>query len=808
MIRSLLLFTIASSVAQQPAVFVFVQKNCAGCHNEKMKSGDVDLASLSTAKSFETDRLIWEKVVDKMKNGQMPPPGVPRPSADVVTEITKTLEAEFTRQDRAIKPDAGRVTARRLNKTEYNNTMRDLLGIDLQPADGFPSDNTAFGFDNISDALILSPAQLENYMDAAERTVRTAMFGPAKLKPAAVHYSSPVRLNDQRGKSALPADLFHYDETGLSTLHSMHVMHRFPVDGTYNFRIVLNGHRPNQSESAHPALWIDGKMIKEFEVDATDLEGQIVEVRAPVTAGSHLLSASYLRTYHGLPATYGGPEPSKRPPEPLINPRGKLSDKDIETLRKYGTRIKTDGTETRVDNRFESLDVGGPFEQVTAAPPSALKKIFICGHAPGKHVEACARVVVRGFAGRAFRRPPTAEEVNQFVGFVTLARKHGDSLEEGIATALQAVLVSPAFLYRIERDPLTRSGKTSAPVGGYEMASRLSYFLWSTMPDAELLRVAGQGGLRQPAVLTAQVKRMLRDPKSRALVEEFAGQWLQFKNIDAMKPDPEKFPVFDDALRLAMRRETELFLENVIQNDRSVLELLDADYTFLNERLARFYGIAGVMGPEFRKVDMSKSSRGGGVLAHASVLTVSSYSTRTSPVLRGKWILENLLNAPPPPPPPSVPPLDDSKIGSTGTLRQQMEVHRKNPACASCHSLMDPLGFGLENFNAIGAWRTEDGKFPVDAKGTLPDGKSFSNPRELKAILKTNRDPFIAGLTEKLLTYALGRGLERFDKPAMAAIARNATDQEFKFSALILAIVNSLPFEERRVKESIPIARK
>ena len=257
-----------------------------------------------------------------------------------------------------------------------------------------------------------------------------------------------------------------------------------------------------------------------------------------------------------------------------------------------------------------------------------------------------------------------------------------------------------------------------------------------------------------------------------------------------------------------MRRETELFLENVIQNDRSVLELLDADYTFLNERLARFYGIAGVMGPEFRKVDMSKSSRGGGVLAHASVLTVSSYSTRTSPVLRGKWILENLLNAPPPPPPPSVPPLDDSKIGSTGTLRQQMEVHRKNPACASCHSLMDPLGFGLENFNAIGAWRTEDGKFPVDAKGTLPDGKSFSNPRELKAILKTNRDPFIAGLTEKLLTYALGRGLERFDKPAMAAIARNATDQEFKFSALILAIVNSLPFEERRGKESIPIARK
>ena len=321
------------------------------------------------------------------------------------------------------------------------------------------------------------------------------------------------------------------------------------------------------------------------------------------------------------------------------------------------------------------------------------------------------------------------------------------------------------------------------------------------MPDAELLRVAGQGGLRQPAVLTAQVKRMLRDARSRALVEEFAGQWLQFKNIDVVKPDPEKFPMFDDGLRLAMRRETELFLENVIRQDGSALELLDANYTFLNERLARFYGVPGVTGPEFRRVDMSKTERGGGVLAHASVLTVSSYSTRTSPVLRGKWILENLLNAPPPPPPPSVPPLDDSKVGSTGTLRQQMEAHRKNPACASCHSRMDPLGFGLENFNAIGAWRTEDGKFPVDATGTLPDGRSFQKPAELKAILKSNREAFLTGLTEKLLTYALGRGLERYDKPAMAAIAKKATEQEFKFSALILAIVNSLPFEERRVKE-------
>src|SRR6266702_4355766 len=325
-----------------------------------------------------------------------------------------------------------------------------------------------------------------------------------------------------------------------------------------------------------------------------------------------------------------------------------------------------------------------------------------------------ARHVSR-FACRAFRRPATPQEVDQLLGFFALARKQGDSFEEGIATALQAVLVSPNFLYRMERDQPPPPGQSSVPVSQYELASRLSYFLWSSMPDAELLRAAAQGSLRRPPVLTAQVKRMLHDAKSFALVENFAGQWLQFKNIDVVRPDLQRFPEFDDGLRLAMRRETELFIDNIIRNDGSVMELLDANYTFLNERLARFYGIAGVTGPDFRRVDVSGTPRGGGILAQASVLTVSSYSTRTSPVLRGKWILENLLNAPPPAPPADVPPLDDSKAGQSGTLRQQMEEHRKNPACASCHASMDPLGFGLENFNAIGAWRTEDGKFPVDA---------------------------------------------------------------------------------------------
>jgi hypothetical protein len=791
--------------AGSPDVFALIQKSCASCHNATVKSGDVDLATLRTAKTFEEDREIWEKVVEKLDLGQMPPPGLPRPEAESVKEVTRWLESEFARQDRAIQPEPGRVAPHRLNRAEYNNTIRDLLGIDIRPADNFPADVAAHGFDNIGDALNLTPGLLENYVDAAERAVRTALFGPERMKPAAVHYSAPVRINDTRGSSSLPKDLFHYDETGLSTRHSAHFIHRFPVDAEYSFRLVLNGHRPNQSEPARPALFIDGKLVHEFEADATDLEGQIVECRARVTAGEHLLSETYLRNYHGLPPRYNGPEPSKRPPEPLINPRGQLTAKDIETLRKYGTKIKTDAIETRVDNRFESIDIGGPFNQAAGPSPENVRRIFVCGHAPGKHTDACARTILTSFTTRAFRRPAAAGEVQEYLGYVNLARKQGDSLEEGIALALQAVLVSPSFLYRIERDPQAAPGRTWSPVSAYELATRLSYFLWSSMPDAELLRAAGQGHLRQPTVLNAQVMRMLRDPKASALAENFGGQWLQFKNIDVVRPDIERFPTFDDGLRQAMRRETGMFLENLIRNDGSVLDLLDANYSFLNERLARFYGIAGVTGPEFRRVDMSGTERGGGILAQASVLTVSSYSTRTSPVLRGKWILENLLNAPPPPAPPGVPPLEEGKAGQSATLRQQMEEHRKNPVCASCHSRMDPLGFGLENFNAIGEWRTQEGKFPVDASGALPDGRTFQTPAQLKAILKADRDVVVRGLTARLLIYALGRGLERYDKPAVAEIAAKLPSQDYKFSQLILGIVNSLPFQMRSAREAGPV---
>jgi hypothetical protein len=785
--------------AQSPDVLAFVKAHCAGCHNAALKSGDVDLGSLSSS-TFESERPTWEKVVEKLSVGQMPPPDSPRPPAETTKAVVAWLESEFARQDRLVRPAAGRVSARRLNRAEYNNTIRDLLGVDVRPADNFPADTAAFGFDNNSDALNLSPELLEKYLDAAEMAVRTALFGPPQMKPAVTHYPAPVRINDTRGRSSLPSDLFHYDESGLSLPYSAHFLHRFPVDAEYRFRLVLNGHRPNQSEPARPALFLDNRLIGETEIDATDLEGQIVEFRARVTAGDHLVSASYLKNFEGLPPSYNGPNPSKRPAVALITPRGALSEKDIETLRKYGTRIKTDAVETRVDNRFEAIDIGGPFGQEPGASAASLRRIYVCGHAPGKHVDACARTILTGFLGRAFRRPASAAEIREHMAYVELARKQGDSFEEGIATALEAALVSPKFLYRVERDRQPAAGRAESPIGDFELASRLSYFLWSSTPDDELLRVAGQGTLRQAAVLDAQLTRMLRDPKSSALVENFAGQWLQFKNIDVVRPDLERFPMFDEGLRLAMRRETELFLENLIRNDGSVLELLDADYTFVDERLARFYGIPGVTGPGFRRVDVGGTPRGGGILSHASVLTVSSYSTRTSPVLRGKWILENLLNAPPPAPPPGVPPLDEAKAGVSGTLRQQMEEHRKNPACASCHSRMDPLGFGLENFNGIGAWRTADGKFPVDASGALPDGRTFQSPAQLKAILKQDREIFVRALAEKLLTYALGRGLERFDRPALAAITGKLASGDYRFSQLVAGIVNSLPFQMRSAR--------
>jgi hypothetical protein len=532
-------------------------------------------------------------------------------------------------------------------------------------------------------------------------------------------------------------------------------------------------------------------------VDRPDLSGKVVELRARVTAGDHWVAATLVRLYEGLPASYGGPNPSKRPlPKREFKPRPGATPEQIEAGRK---RFEESLLQVAPANeaRISNLDVVGPYEPARGPSRKSLERVYACGHTDGRHGKGCPRQIVEALARRAYRRPVGAADVAPLLRLFDQGRGKGGSFEDGLRLALQAMLVSPDFLFRIEEQRPASGSERFRPIGPHELASRLSYFLWASMPDDELLRRADDGSLGEPAVLEKELRRMLADPKAVALVDAFGGQWLQFRALEAATPNRDRFPDFDDYLRLSMRRETELLLETVVREDRSILELIDARYTFLNERLARHYGVAGVTGPEFRKVDLAGTQRRG-ILSHASVLTVSSYPTRTSPVLRGKWILENILAAPPPDPPAGTPRLDEATVGKNATLRQQLDAHRTGPSCAACHSRMDPLGFALENFDAIGAWRVKDGEFPVDAKGSLPDGRSFTGPEEMTAILAGDRDAFAACATEKLLTYALGRGLERQDRRTVKTIAARVAEKGYHFSALVQEIVNSLPFRMKR----------
>ncbi|MEJ7711811.1 MAG: DUF1592 domain-containing protein [Pyrinomonadaceae bacterium] len=805
--------SLSPGLAQRPesagdfekSVQPFLEKNCYMCHSSQLKSGELNLEAYKTALGVVKDRVTWEHVLQKVRSGEMPPKGMPRPDEAELKAFTNWVESEFERSDQLAKPDPGRVTARRLNRAEYNNTVRDLLGVDLHPADDFPQDDSGYGFDNIGDVLSLSPVLMEKYLVAAEKVARTALFGPEQLKPTL------LRLRVQ-GRRIDPATIpqSDYDLTGLSLPNAIHVAHRFPVDGEYIIRVFLGGVRPASSEPLQLGLWIDGKQtqtvafdpegVASFSDDRQDFAGMTQEFRTKITAGDHSVAVSILRMYEGLPASYGGPSPSKRPspPAPEFEPRpNEKPERTAERRKRFEARIteKVPVNEARVN----SLEVGGPYEQVKGPAAGSLKKVYTCGHLNGHHQSRCTRKIVSDLAHRAYRRPVTPQEVVRLLGLVSTVQQKGDSFEEGLALALQAMLVSPHFLFRIEKDQKTTGVVDGAhPISQHELASRLSYFLWSSMPDEELMRLADLQQLRKPAILAAQVQRMLKDPKSSALIENFGGQWLELRRLESIKPDRERFTEFDEYLRLSMRHETEKFFESIVREDRSILDFIDGNYSFINERLAQFYKIPGIKGPEFRRVDLSGNTQRSGVLTQASILTVSSYATRTSPVLRGKWVLENILNAPPPPPPPGVPNLDEAAVGASASLRQQLEQHRQNVTCSSCHSRMDPLGFGLENYDAIGGWRTQDGKFPIDASGSLPDGRSFTGSHELKVILKTDRDAFAQGLTEKLLTYALGRGLENYDKRTVKEIARQMPANNYQFSSLVLEIVNSLPFQMRR----------
>ncbi len=804
----------------QAAAQPLLAKSCAMCHNAKLKTAEVDFTQFKTDADAEQGTEVWEKAVEKLRNGSMPPPGLPRPKQADIDLAMKWMDAEIARAADRARPDPGRVTVRRLNRSEYNNTVRDLLGVDIRPADEFPQDDSGYGFDNIGDVLSISPVLMERYLGAADKLVRAALYGHEKMKPVVVRHQPPSPKFPLLDKA-----IADYDVTGLNMPSALHSMHWFPVDADYTFHVALEGRRPNGSEPVQIGVWLDGKQIQTLTIDAPsdgssiDLFGRQSEFKLRVPQGEHWLAASILRVYEGLPPSYGGPNPSTRPEPPPPDPKkfakippNATPEQAAQAIEVAAEKIKKNHVPAnRVYVHY--MEIVGPYNQQLGPSAESRKLIFVCGH-QHQHTASCPRLILSHFARRAFRRPVTAGDLQPYLDLYAQARKQGSNFDDSIGIALQAILVSPDFLFRIEA-PAQQQARASAlhnaryspsaaavegdiqKLSDYALASRLSYFLWSTMPDDNLMRDADQHVLHRPEVLRAQVTRMLKDPRSQALADNFAGQWLELRKLESDSPDHDKFPEFDEYLRMSMRQETELFFEDLVHNDRSILEFLDSKSTFVNQKLADFYGIPDVTGTEFRKVSLEGMPRSG-VLTQASVLTVSSYATRTSPVLRGKWVLENMLNSPIPPPPPNVPRLNEDTVGLGASMRTQMEEHRKNPMCASCHQKMDPIGFAFENYNAIGEWRDKDGKWPIDASGKLPDGRSFVGALQLEQIYRNQPQQFAECVTEKLLTYALGRGLERYDRPTVKDIVRKISQRDYRFSDLVLEIVNSMPFEMRR----------
>ncbi len=726
------------------AVKPILTETCVGCHNDRMASGGLNVLAFSTLGSISEQREGWEKILQKIGSGEMPPKGIPRPSDAQIDAMMKFVRGEFDWADRNVKPDPGRVTARRLNRNEYSNTIRDLLAVDFRAEKDFPSDDSGYGFDNIGDVLTISPVLMEKYINAAERIAARAIGADPLPKPLEAQYHA-------KDKTIRRPDVSTIEAT-----------HRVEWDGEYTVRIGLPGERAADAKPVTMNFYMDGKLLHSAQVETKP--SKLVyfnpysdeEMHLTLPEGDHVFRAAFMN-------------------DDFV--KG-LSEKDAYNSKK---------------NKFiDSITFVGPFASKTEK--ASRKKILICDPNSG---QACVEKIVATVARRAYRRPVTKPEVAALMKFVAMAKAEKQTTEQGVQLALQAILVSPHFLFRIERDPDPNDPSKVHKISEIELASRLSYFLWSSTPDDELLSLAEANKLRPPGVLDAQVKRMLADERAAAFASNFAGQWLETRNLDSVKPDPQKFPEWGADLRDAMKSETRLFFEWVLRENRPMSDFLDARYTFLNDRLARHYGIAGVTGPEFRRVELTTDQRGG-ILSQAAVLTVSSYPTRTSPVIRGKYVLQNILGTPPPPPPPDVPALDEKAVGSTGSLRQQLGVHRANAICASCHNKMDVLGFGLENYDAIGRWRTMDGKFPIDASGTFPNGKSFTTPAQMSELLKGNLPEFSRCLTEKMLTYALGRGVERYDRRALNDINAKLAADDYRFQTLLNEIVRSLPFQSRR----------
>ena len=759
----------ASEIAAHGAL---LRRYCLTCHNQSLLERGTVPVELESAdlESVPAQADVWEKVIRKVRTGTMPPLGRPRPEAAAADRLAAWLEAELDRAA-AARPNPGRtVPLHRLNRTEYQNAIRDLLALDVDAAALVPADDQSYGFDNIAGVLKVSPTLLERYMNAARQVSRLAV-GASPMAPAGETFRIVSDLSQYQHQDGLP----------FGTRGGLSVEYNFPRDGEYEIELALLDlfagapiREPHQLEVS-----VDGERVRVFRLAPVDPDSdqgaayntgpEDLRVRVPVAAGPRTVTAAFIKKTDAL----------------------------AESVRQPFDRPHGEGDYLLYQPHLGTLTITGPFDATGVEDTPTRRRIFVCRPANAAEEAPCARQILASLARRAYRRPVTGRDLLPLVSFYDEGRLAG-GFEAGIERALRALLVSPDFLFRVVSDPAGAEPGTPYRLSDLELASRISFFLWSSLPDDELLEAAEGGGLQDPAVVEAQVRRMLADPRSEALAANFAGQWLRLRNISGALPSDVLFPDFGESLRQDFVRETELFFDSILREGRSVIDLLTADHTFLNERLARHYGVPGVYGSDFRRVSLGDGNRRG-LLGQGSILTVTSYPDRTSPVGRGKWVLENVLGTPPPPPPPNVPELEPAEdTGRVLAMRERMEQHRENPVCASCHRVMDPLGLALENFDAIGRWRGHmPGGTAIDASGTMPDGTAFDGPSELRGLLVRDREQFATVVTEKLLIYALGRGIEYYDAPAVRQIVRGSATDDYGLASIVVGVVRSTPFRMR-----------